>query len=96
MDITAVRAALRIPTPPPTLESLPSFQAAFAAFTAAVERKARADAEAAISRRPSTMKATLKTTAALERARQHMLAELRLIAGLGLTAPEPTFLRLCG
>jgi hypothetical protein len=74
---------------------------ALTGLAAAAASKARADSEAAVSRRPSTMKATLKSTFALERARQHVLAELRLVAYLTDTidgsdpSTGPDHLRLC-
>ena len=93
MELAALRAALRAPAPAPETEPT-SLRQAVAAYAAANERKERADAEAAVARRPSTMKAALKSTMALEHARQHMIAELRLVGQL--TEPPPVRLRLCG
>ena len=93
MELAVLLAALRTPGPAAEVDS-PSLRAAAAAYAAASARKARADAEASIARRPSTMKAVLTTTMALERARQHMIAELRLVGELTET-PPPVHLRLC-
>jgi hypothetical protein len=102
MDLAAARTALRIPEPLGQLPDTEGVVTALAGFTAAAARKARADAEAAISRRPSTLKATLKSTLALEKARQHVLAELRLVGYLADAVPmprpstDPDSLRRCG
>jgi hypothetical protein len=103
MDIAAVRDALRVPEPRGQLPDPDALVSALVGFAAAAARLARAETEAAVARRPSTLKATLKSTIALERARQHVLAELRLIGYLTETmqvpapAPptEPGHLRLC-
>ena len=79
MELALLLAALRTPVPTRDDDDASPLRAAVAAYAAASERKDRADAEAAVSRRPSTMKASLKSTMALERARQDMIAELRLV-----------------
>jgi hypothetical protein len=74
MDSTALQAALRIPE-----QRRPaSLDAALRSYEVALRREAFAQAEAAIARRPSTMRATLKATTAVTRARDEVLAELRL------------------
>lgn len=93
MDTALVIAALRIPAPRAAEQPPSPLVAAVNAFTAASARKARAEAEAAVARRPSTLKATLKTARALEQARRHLTAELRLVGAL--TDDEPPVLRLC-
>lgn len=93
MDTALVIAALRTPTPTSAQQPPSPLIAAVNAFAAANARKARAEAEAAIARRPSTLKATLKTARALEQARRHLTAELRLVGAL--TDDEPPLLRLC-
>jgi hypothetical protein len=89
MELSVLLAALRTPTPDLAVAASSSLLAAITAFTVASERKARADAEAAIARRPSTFKASLKSTMALERARRHLTAELRLV-GLLTDDADPT------
>ena len=94
MDIALVRAALRSAELPRS----DRITAALADLAVATARLARAEAEATISRRPSTLKATLKSTLAFERARQHVLAELRLVGQLTETHGTDTgsdHLRLC-
>jgi hypothetical protein len=59
---------------------------ALAELNAAVLQQQRAEAEAAVARRPSTLKATLKAATAVERAHAHVLAELRLLAALDTPA----------
>jgi hypothetical protein len=93
MELAVLLAALRIPSPSPDGEPS-ALRSAVAAYAAASERKERADVEAAAVRRPSTMKASLKSTMALERARQHVIAELRLV-GHVTELPPPAQLRLC-
>ena len=94
MELGTLLAALRSPSPTND-DSSASLCLALAAYADATEHMERAVAEAAVSRRPSTLKATLKSAVALERARQHILAELRLVGHL--TDPPPrTPLRLCG
>jgi hypothetical protein len=99
MDMTVLLAALRTPGPPavdePASPHASPLAAAIAAYAAATERKARADVEAAIARRPSTLKATLKSTTALEQARRHLAAELRLVVALTEPDEATTTLRLC-
>ena len=93
MDLVAISAALRIPLGPQLCapecyipaQRVPdegSLAGALSRLDRAVERQRRAEAEAATSRRPSTLKATLKSAADVERARAHVRAELRLLAAL--------------
>ena len=94
MDVGTLRAALRASWPTPD-EVEADLHGAVRDFEEAVRRSARADAEAAQSRRASTLKATLKTSAAVERARAHLLAELRLLNDLRPMETGPSPLRLC-
>ena len=97
MELSELRAALRDAATSPSAaeeDAPPAVEHALAIYAVARERKARADAEAALARRPSTLKAALKSTIALERARQHMVAELRLVGRLS-EPPPPVYLRLC-
>jgi hypothetical protein len=94
MDVTALQAALRASWPTPD-EREADLHAAVRGFEEAVRRSERADAQAAQSRRQSTLKATLKTAAALERARAHLLAELRLVNDLRPWEHATPGLRLC-
>lgn len=96
MDVRAVSAALRVPLAPLTPEPdepgphIPaqrgsaegSLVGALRQLDVAIDRQQRAEAEASRSRRPSTLKATLKTATAVERARAHVRAELRLLAAV--------------
>jgi len=95
MELGLLLAALRGPSPADD-ESSASLCLALADYADATERMMRADAEAAVSRRPSTLKATLKSAVALERARQHILAELRLVGRITDPPPRTPPLRLCG
>lgn len=96
MDIAALRAALRTPESPLETRATGSALAeALEDLTYASRRLAIAEAEAATARRASTLKATLKSAMAVERARQHVLAELRLLCS-GTAEPEPPRLRICG
>lgn len=103
MDVVALRTALRTPVPIPraTTENSTVYLAlALADFEHAVRREASADTEARIARRPSTLKASLKSASAVDRARAHLLAELRLVCAVAVAvAVEPagstTPLRLC-
>jgi hypothetical protein len=80
VDVVAIRAALRVPSPRQPVDAEPSrLMAAIADYTEAVRRHTRAETEAALSRRPSTMKAALKTAEALDGAQAHLMSELRLI-----------------
>lgn len=94
MDVATLRAALRASWPTPD-EVEADVHGAVLAFEEAVRRSARAEAEADQSRRPSTLKATLKTSTAVDRARAHLLAELRLLGDLRRLEDEPSPLRLC-
>ncbi|MCW2572827.1 MAG: hypothetical protein JWO88_2885 [Frankiales bacterium] len=101
MDQLAVRAALRFPTAGPPIDDRPApLPVALQELSFAARRKARADAEAARCRRPSTLKARLKATVAfelaLEHARGHVRAELRLLDAFATVGQEPVRLRACG
>jgi GTP cyclohydrolase III len=93
VDLADVRIALRTPVEVVT----PAYvRDVIAELAATVERKARAGAGAAIGRGPATVRATLKSAMAVERARQHMRAELRLVGTTPGLVDEPARLRLCG
>ena len=77
MDIAEIQAALRIPEQRSTCTTLDD---ALHRYEAAVHRVAVAEAEASLARRPSTLRATLKATTALDRARVALLSELRALA----------------
>jgi hypothetical protein len=96
VDTALLIAALRTPAPRPAEPDSSPLLAAVNAFAVANARLLRADAEAAIARRPSTLKATLKSARALEQARRHLTAELRLVGALtDGHDDEPPVLRLC-
>ena len=82
MDIVAIRAELCALAVAPAQQIDPSRSAlggALHSFEQAVRRHASAEAEAALSRRPSTLKATLKSAMALELSRAQVMTELRLL-----------------
>ena len=86
MDTAAVRAALSSPAAP---DSDPAAVAeALAVFQQAVRRQALAESEAAMSRRPSTLKATLKASADVDRARSQLAALLARVQGEDILASE--------
>lgn len=93
MDLADLRIALRSPV---EIVTPACVRDVIAELAATVERKARAGAGAAISRGPATVRATLKSAMAVERARQHMVAELRLVGATPGPVDEPARLRLCG
>jgi hypothetical protein len=101
VDQVAVRAALRCSAAETRPEDGTSaLCGVFDELSFAARRKARADAEVACIRRPSTLKESLKSTFALElalaRARDHVRAELRLLGTVTTVHPEPVRLRACG
>ena len=113
MDIAVIRGALRTAAAPPSavlaavlrepaLDLPPEpigspGEDAVRAFEQAVRRHAMAEREVAVSRRPSTLKAVLKSSAALSRARADLLLaltpEAKKVVGGGDQAPP--LLRLC-
>ena len=94
MDLDEIRTALATPLPPMGPE-VSGLVAALDEFNAASRRHDIAEAEANRSRRPSTLKASLKSTMALELARRHVIAELRLVCSLPEPRPDSDTLRLC-
>jgi hypothetical protein len=113
VDIVVIRGALRTGAAPPSavlaavlrepaLDLQPEpvgspLEDALRVFEHAVRRHAMAEREVAVSRRPSSLKAVLKTSAALSRARADLLLELTpeatKVVGGGDQAPP--LLRLC-
>jgi hypothetical protein len=85
VDTAAVRAALTRPGAP---HADPAAVAeALSLFQQAVRRQALADSEAAMSRRPSTLKASLKASADVERARTELSTLLARVHGEDILAP---------